>query len=45
MGPRGDAIAQLDWCTGRVNKTPDRTLIANALYHQRRNCIVEFTKT
>jgi arylsulfatase A-like enzyme len=28
MGPRGDAIAQLDWCTGEILKTLDRLGIA-----------------
>ncbi|MDQ3815231.1 MAG: arylsulfatase [Armatimonadota bacterium] len=29
MGPRGDAIAQLDWCVGEVLDTLDRLKLAN----------------
>jgi arylsulfatase A-like enzyme len=29
MGPRGDAIAQLDWCVGEVLSTLDRLKLAN----------------
>ena len=29
MGPRGDAIAQLDWCTGEILKTLDRLKLAD----------------
>lgn len=29
MGPRGDAIAQLDWCVGEVLSTLDRLALAN----------------
>ena len=36
MGPRGDAIAQLDWCTGEILKTLDRLKLAE-------NTIVIFT--
>jgi arylsulfatase A-like enzyme len=36
MGPRGDAIAQLDWCTGEVLKALDRLQLA-------KNTLVLFT--
>jgi arylsulfatase A-like enzyme len=36
MGPRGDAIAQLDWCTGEILKTLDRLKLAD-------NTLVVFT--
>jgi arylsulfatase A-like enzyme len=36
MGPRGDAIAQLDWCTGEILKTLDRLKLAD-------NTLVIFT--
>jgi arylsulfatase A-like enzyme len=29
MGPRGDVIAQLDWCTGKILKTLDRLKLAD----------------
>jgi arylsulfatase A-like enzyme len=29
MGPRGDAIMQLDWCVGRVMDTLERLGLAN----------------
>jgi arylsulfatase A-like enzyme len=29
MGPRGDAIAQLDWCVGQILETLDRRGLAN----------------
>ena len=29
MGPRGDAIAQLDWCVGEILETLDRRGLAN----------------
>ena len=36
MGPRGDAVAQLDWCTGEILKTLDRLKLAG-------NTLVIFT--
>ena len=36
MGPRGDAIAQLDWCVGEILQTLDRLNLAN-------NTLVIFT--
>jgi arylsulfatase A-like enzyme len=36
MGPRGDAIVQLDWCTGQILKTLDRLNLAD-------NTLVIFT--
>lgn len=36
MGPRGDAIAQLDWCTGQILETLDRLGLAE-------NTLVIFT--
>jgi arylsulfatase A-like enzyme len=36
MGPRGDAVAQLDWCTGEILKTLDRLKLAD-------NTLVIFT--
>ena len=36
MGPRGDAIVQLDWCTGEILKTLDRLDLAD-------NTLVIFT--